>query len=267
MARLLAPALALLLMLVGWGSASAEEPPKVVVVTREGGTVQMSTSRAPQPVQIPASGPLAAAPPPQPMSREQVGSLIKVAADSIPPEQMGCLVEAASAGAESGQLPRDLRTLTPQQMQWLAQRCQLSMAQLAPVAAEFLSSSATAAFASSLPTATATRAAAPTPTMEQKLAEMKADTASKSSSGVTWPVVGLLGLSLGGSLAAGVGLGQIMGRATTQVPRPKLRYAVAPAAAAPGYRYSVSRPPGGRLVGQPLAVQLGKRHLPKPARG
>jgi hypothetical protein len=243
-------------------------------VTREGGTVQMSTSRAPQPVQVAPSGPLAPVEPPsvsssvsysRGLSRQQVGSLIKVAADSLPPEQMGCLVEAATAGVESGALPRDLRSLTPAQMQWLAQRCQLSMAQLAPVAAEFLSGSATAAFADAIPAATVERA--PAPSVEQKLEAMKAANAPKPSSGVTWPVVGLLGLSLGGSLAAGVGLGQIIGRASAKAPRPKLKYATAPAAAAPAYRYSVSRPAGGRLVGAPLSVQLGKRYLAKPARG
>lgn len=264
MVKLAAPILAICLTVLGWGSAFAEEPPKVVVVTREGGSVQMSTSRAPQPVHVPATGPLTAAPPASPaLTRQQMGSLIKVAADSIPPEQMGCLVEAASAGVEAGQLSRDLRSLTPAQMQWLAQRCQLSMAQLAPVAAEFLSGSTSAMFANPIPSTTVVA----TPTVEQKLEAMKAANAPKSSSSVSWPVVGLLGLSLGGSLAAGVGLGQIMGRATAQVPRPKLRYVTASAAAAPAYRYTVSRPVSGRLVGQPLSVQLGKRYLPKPARG
>jgi hypothetical protein len=260
MAKLVGTLLALLLTLIGWGSAFADEPPKVVVVTHDGGGVQLSSSRNPVPVVNPPSVSSSVSYT-RGMSREQIGSLIKVAADSIPPDQMGCLVEATGSGMDSGLLPRDLRTFTPAQMQWLAQRCQLSMVQLAPVAAEFLSSSTSAALA---PTP-APAPAAPVST-EQRLDAMRA--ANKpASSGVSWPVVALLGLSLGGSLAAGVGLGQIIGRASPQAKRPKMKYAMAPAAAAPGYRCSVSRPPAARLVGQPLPVQLGKRYLPKPARG
>lgn len=259
MAKVAAPVLTLCLLLFGWQAVAAEEPPKVVVVTRDSTGVQTVSSRNLAPAYPTAVAGVSYT---RGMSREQVGQLIRTAADTIPPEQRGCLVQSTGEGIEAGLLPRDLRSLSPVQMQWLAQRCQITTAQLAPIAAELLSSTAATAVArATAPAEPATSAATP---MQQRLAAMRAN-ASGRSSGPGWGTIALLALSVGGAMAAGIGLGQIIGRQRPPPRRPHRAWQQMPVA--PSDRYGVSRPSGARLVGAPLPVELGKRYLPKPAHG
>lgn len=262
MSKFAAPVLAACLFLFGWQVAGAQEPPKVVVVTRDAGGVQTASSRNPASFQQTAPAPVyptavAGVSVSRPataaqvavatngMSREQVGALIRTAADTLEPAQMGCLVESATSGMQSGLLPADVRALGPTDLQWLAGRCQLSMADLAPVAAEFIAGPATALVMPSAPT--------PPVPVQQKLEAMKAATAASrqaepppsSSSPVNATTVGLLAVSLGGSMAAGVGIGQILSKPKLPTPRRQPRPPTRPTAPAPRvpYRYEVSRPP------------------------
>ena len=183
--------------------------------------------------------------------------MIRTAAETLSPEQVGCLVEAASAGMQSGLLPKDVHALSPADMQWLAQRCQLGFADLAPVAAELIAGSAPALL---VPTPTIGPVVPPT---EQRLETMRAAaTASKrteprtnadSDSPLTPLTLGLLAVSLAGALAAGVGIGQLIGRGRVPVRAPSRRPEVS-------YRYSVHRPATKRPErGRALTLALSQR--------
>jgi hypothetical protein len=268
MSKIAAPVLALCLSLFGWQAVGAEEPPKVVVVTRDSHGVQTASSRQPASFVQTARAPVyptvvagvsvsrpapATAATSGAMSREQVGTMIRTAAESLEPAQMGCLVESATAGMQSGVLPRDVRSLGTNDLHWLAQRCQLSIVELAPVAAEFIASSGPAIL---IPTPTAQ----PAVPVEQKLEAMKAATAAKraetqSSSPITATTVALLAVSLGGAMAAGVGIGQLLGRAKVPARAPSRTPSVP-------YRYEVSRAPR-----RPPPTVPNRRALPaRPSR-
>src|SRR5947209_5390654 len=138
MGRALGLVLGLAVLASAGGVAYAEEPPRIVVVTGNGATMQTASSRNPDAISQPI-GPAAAgaavrrAPQPavggtagaaadgatQPgaaATREQVGTMIRAAANTLPPETMGCLVQSVGDGVSQGLLPRDLRSLGPAEM-------------------------------------------------------------------------------------------------------------------------------------------------------
>jgi hypothetical protein len=227
-----------------WQGAGAEETPRVVVVTHDASGVQVDSSRSvkasTQPT-LAAGGSTATLA----MPRDQIGSLIRVAVEQIPPEQIGCAVEVAANGMDVGLLPRDPRALTGGQMLWLAQQCRITVEQLAPVAAGYLAGPGGAVPAPTPP------AVAPTP--QRFNAPVPQASRPATGSGLSVSQIALLGLSLAGSMAAGVGVGQLIGRSGSTGPRRRL---------APTGRYAVSYPPSGRVTSHPAHA----RRAPLPPR-